>query len=84
MPSTQPENIVLQNPTRKTRQNPTRNPRADVDINLHCIDSKIDVLRRDFSDQIVGFTLRRREYCSGAIGHGNLIADLEVRMKRVE
>jgi hypothetical protein len=62
--------------------------RADVASDLHGLDAKIDAktdaLRKDLSDQIVGLRRAVVEYHSAIICHGNLIADLDARIRRVE
>jgi hypothetical protein len=58
--------------------------RADVAADLHALDAKIDGTRKDLSEQIVGLRRAVIDYHSSVIGHGNLIADLEARLRRVE
>ena len=52
-----------------------RSLRADVASDIHNLDAKIDGTRKEMSEQIVG--LRRAVI-------GNIIADLEARIRRVE
>ena len=58
--------------------------RADVAADLHALDAKIDGTRKDLSEQIVGLRRAVIDYHSSVVGHGNLIADLEARLRRVE
>jgi chromosome segregation ATPase len=58
--------------------------RADVASDLHRLDNKIDVTRKELSEQIVGLRRAVVEYHSSVIGHGAIIADLEARVRRVE
>lgn len=87
--SNEPDNLVLQL-LRDIRSEQTQtNDRIDglgqaVAADLHDLDAKIDATRKDLSDQIVGLRRAVVEYHSAVIGHGNIIADLEARMRRVE
>jgi hypothetical protein len=51
--------------------------RADVASDLH-------TTRKEISEQIVGLRRAVIDYHSSVIGHGNIIADLEARLRRVE
>lgn len=57
---------------------------ADVAADIHGLDAKIDATRKDLSDQIVGLRRAIVEYHSAVIGHGNIIAELEARVRRME
>ncbi|QXX76375.1 hypothetical protein MHY1_03215 [Methylovirgula sp. HY1] len=57
---------------------------ANVAADLHELDAKIDATRKDLSDQIVGLRRAVVEYHSAVIGHGNIIAELEARVRRME
>jgi signal transduction histidine kinase len=57
---------------------------ANVASDLHELDAKIDATRKDLSEQIVGLRRAVVEYHSAVIGHGNIIAELEARLRRVE
>lgn len=58
--------------------------RADVAADLHALDARIDGTRKDLSEQILGLRRAVVDDHSSVIGHGNLIADLEARLRRVE
>ena len=57
---------------------------ANVASDLHQLDAKIDGTRNDLSEQIVGLRRAVVDYHSAVIGHGNIIAELEARLRRVE
>jgi signal transduction histidine kinase len=57
---------------------------ANVASDIHELDAKIDATRKDLSEQIVGLRRAIIDYHSSVIGHGNIIADLEARFRRVE
>jgi signal transduction histidine kinase len=57
---------------------------ANVASDIHELDAKIDTTRKDLSEQIVGLRRAVIDYHSSVIGHGNIIADLEARLRRVE
>jgi hypothetical protein len=48
------------------------------------LDAKVDLTRRDLSDQIVGLRRAVIDYHTSTIGHGVLISELEARLRRVE
>lgn len=95
MPDGQPEDLVLRL-LRDLRENMAakddisdlrseiRSLRADVASDLHTLDAKIDTTRKDISEQIVGLRRAVINYHSSVVGHGNIIADLEARIRRVE
>lgn len=58
--------------------------RADVASDVHTLDEKISVTRKELSDQIVGLRRAVVEYHSAVIGHGVIISELEARLRRVE
>ncbi|BDV33124.1 hypothetical protein [Methylocystis iwaonis] len=58
--------------------------RADVASDIHTLDEKISVTRKELSDQIVGLRRAVVEYHSAVIGHGVIISELEARLRRVE
>jgi chromosome segregation ATPase len=95
MPDSQPENVVLQILRDMRAEMATKDDiadlrsemhslRADVASDIHTLDNKIDVTRKELSEQIVGLRRAVVEYHSAVIGHGNIIADLEARVRRVE
>lgn len=95
MPNGQPEDIVPHLLREIREQMATKNDIADLrsDINslaanmaadVHELDAKIDATRKDLSDQIVGLRRAVIEYHSAVIGHGNIIAELEARVRRME
>ncbi|MDR3424769.1 MAG: hypothetical protein P4M13_06795 [Alphaproteobacteria bacterium] len=95
MPDGQPEDLVLRL-LRDMRENMAakddisdlrseiRSLRADVASDIHTLDAKIDTTSKDISDQIVGLRRAVIDYHSSVVGHGNIIADLEARIRRVE
>ncbi len=58
--------------------------RADVASDVHTLDEKISITRKELSDQIVGLRCAVVEYHSAVIGHGVIISELEARLRRVE
>ena len=58
--------------------------RADVASDIHTLDEKIGLTRKELSDQIVGLRRAVVEYHSAVIGHGVIISELEARLRRVE
>jgi signal transduction histidine kinase len=95
MPDGQPEDLVLrllrdlrENMASKDDISDLRSEihslRADVASDIHTLDAKIDTTRKDISDQIVGLRRAVIDYHSSVVGHGNIIADLEARIRRVE
>lgn len=62
--------------------------RADVATDMHTLraDVAYDLLstRKELGEQIVGLRRAAIEYHTSVIGHGVLISELEVRMRRVE
>lgn len=61
---------------------------ADLRSEMHSlradVASDLLVTRKELSGQIVGLRRAVIEYHSAVIGHGNIIADLEARVRRVE
>jgi hypothetical protein len=58
--------------------------RADVASDVHTLEEKIGLTRKELSDQIVGLRRAVVEYHSAVIGHGVIISELEARLRRVE
>ncbi len=58
--------------------------RADVAADLVAVSARIDAMRKETGDQIVGLRRAVIEYHSAVLGHGMLISELEARMRRVE
>lgn len=95
MTANEPENLVLQLLRDMREKMATKDDiadlqsdmhslRADVASDLHRLDNKLDVTKKELSDQIVGLRRAVVDYHSSVIGHGAIIADLEARMRRVE
>ncbi|MGO9742170.1 MAG: hypothetical protein ACLPN5_11780 [Roseiarcus sp.] len=61
-----------------------RSLRADFASDLHRLDGKIDMTRKELSEQIVGLRRAVTDYHSTVIGHGVLISELDDRLRRVE
>ena len=58
--------------------------RADVDADLGEANGKIDGMRKELGEQIVGLRRAVIERHSAVIGHGVLISALEARVRRLE
>jgi signal transduction histidine kinase len=95
MPENRPEDIVPHLLREIRERMATRDDIARVetsvadlrsDTNSLAANAATDVheLRKDLSDQIVGLRRAVVEYHSAVIGHGNIIAELEARVRRME
>lgn len=58
--------------------------RADVASDIQRLDRRIEITRKELSEQVAGLRRAVREYHSSAIGHGVLISELDERLRRVE
>ncbi|MEI9915604.1 MAG: hypothetical protein WDN29_07075 [Methylovirgula sp.] len=91
MPDDQPEDIVL-HLLRDIREriepmattNDIAGLRSDLNSGLVNVAADFNELRKDLSDQIIGLRRAVVEYHSAVIGHGNIIAELEARVRRME
>ena len=61
-----------------------RSLRADVAADLVVVNARIDVGRKETSEQIAGLRRAVVEYHSAVLGHGMLISELEARVRRIE
>ncbi len=99
MADDQPENLVLQllrdmrGDIADVRQkmatkDDVADLRSEILSELHSLRADVasDLLttRKELSEQIVGLRRAVVEYHSAVIGHGNIIAELEARLRRVE
>jgi phage shock protein A len=99
MADDQPENLVLQllrdmrGDIADVRQKmATKDDVADLRSEIHSelhslradVASDLLTTRKELSEQIVGLRRAVVEYHSAVIGHGNIIAELEARLRRVE
>jgi hypothetical protein len=58
--------------------------RADVAADFIGVNAKMETLRKESGEQIVGLRRAVVEYHSAVLGHGVLISDLEARVRRME
>jgi outer membrane protein TolC len=58
--------------------------RADVVSDFIAVNARIDTVRKETSEQIVGLRRAVLDYLSAVLGHGVLISDLEARVRRME
>jgi len=58
--------------------------RADIAADFVTVTAKIDAVRKETSEQIVGLRRAVVEYHSAVLGHGVLISELEARVRRIE
>jgi hypothetical protein len=58
--------------------------RADVASDFIGVNAKMETMRKETSEQIVGLRRAVVEYHSAVFGHGVLISDLEARVRRME
>ena len=58
--------------------------RADIAADFVTVNAKIDAVRKETSEQIVGLRRAVVEYHSAVLGHGVLISELEARVRRIE
>jgi len=58
--------------------------RADVASDLAVVNAKVDTVRKELGEQLVGLRRAVVEYHSTVIGHGVLISELEGRVRRIE
>jgi chromosome segregation ATPase len=65
-------------------QSEIRSLRADVAADLVVVNARIDVGRKETSEQIAGLRRAVVEYHSAVLGHGMLISELEARVRRIE
>ena len=86
MADDQPENLVLQ--LLRDMRADIADVRADLRSEINSlradVASNLLTTRKELSEQIIGLRQAVVEYHSAVIGHGNIIADLEARMRRVE
>ena len=91
--SPEPENLVLKAlrdiradiaETKSDLKSDIHSLRADVASDILVVNGKIDAVRKELGDQIVGLRRAVVEYHSVVIGHGVLISELEARLRRVE
>lgn len=87
--STEPASLVLET-LQKIRADIARVDekidilRADVASDFIGVNAKMETLRKETSEQIVGLRRAVIEYHSAVLGHGVLISDLEARVRRME
>jgi hypothetical protein len=91
MPDDQPQDIVLhllRDIRERIEPMATKGDigdlRSELNSGLANVAADFNDLRKDLSDQIIGLRRAVVEYHSAVIGHGNIIAELEARVRRVE
>jgi hypothetical protein len=71
-------------PLRVDMQSEIRSLRADVAADFVAVNARIDVVRKETSEQIVGLRRAVVEYHSAVPGRGVLTSELEARVRRIE